>query len=120
MTENEQVRKVLNDNPTLPITLLTPGVSDWGDYVYYYHEGIEAKVEQLVYPRKLEEKYDTTFGLNYDRVYDDPDDAREDIADWLYDCSDEPWENDDDYDRIAEMITDDLPWEETVVIWGCL
>ncbi len=119
MTENEQVRSVLNANPNLPIVLLTEAVSSWDGYQYYYHEGIEARVEWLLEPRKLEKELGTTFGLNYDKVYSDFDDAREDIADWLYDCSDEPWE-DGDYDRIAEMIANDLPWVETIVIWGCL
>ncbi len=119
MTENEQVRKVLNDNPKLPIVLLTEAVGNWDDYQYYYHEGIEAKVEWLLDVSKLEKQVGMTFGLNPEKIYSDYDYAAEDIADWLYDNSDDTWE-DGEYSRIAEMIADDLPWEETIVIWGCL
>ncbi len=119
-SENEQIRSILNANPDLPVMLLTEAVGSWDGYQYYYHEGIEAKVEWLLEPRKLEKELGTTFGLNGEKIYDDEDEATNDIAEWLYDNADEPWDDDDDYTRVARMIVDDMPWEKTIVIWGCL
>lgn len=120
MTENEQVRSVLNANPTLPIVLLTEAVGNWDDYQYYYHEGIEAKVEWLLNADRLHDRLGTAFGLRLEKIYSDEDKAAEDISEALYDNGRLPWDDASECDRIARMIVDDLPWEETVVIWGCL
>ncbi len=120
MTENEQIRKVLNENPDLPVVLLTEAVSQDLGWSYYYHEGIEARVEWLLNPSKLYDQIGTAFGLNLEKIYDDEDYARDDIAESLYDNAREPWDDDGEYDRIAQMIVDDLPWVKTIVIWGCL
>ncbi|MBR3328890.1 MAG: hypothetical protein IKG22_16390 [Atopobiaceae bacterium] len=76
-----QVRDVLDANPSLPVVLLTD--SGPSDYPSYYHIGIEARVEPLLWPDVVEMQ-GRTFGLNTEKVYNDEDDAVDDVAEWLF------------------------------------
>ncbi len=120
ITENEQIRKVLNENPTLPVYVLTQAVGEWEGWCYYYHIGVEAYVRDLLEAGDLDRKVGHTFGLNEEKIYSDEDDAAEDVDEWLYDNAKFPWEDHDERYRIAVEIVGELPWVRAVVIEASL
>lgn len=122
---NAKLRKVLNDNPDLPVILLTENGPD--DYYSYYHEGIEASVTELLFGSDV-----PNMGLDECRIYDDSDDVAEHIAESLY----ESWSDlamwyrfatdldellgfdaADFADTLADAIArDGMPWEKYVLV----
>lgn len=143
-----QVREVLDANPDLPIILVTENGPN--DFSWYYHEGIGARVEHLLFPEFVE-----GWGLNEEKIYDDLGDAVEDVATHLFEewydhaykyatleqrqsmreaipddgltafCGyDYDYEHNVSIDHMAEVLAyelvNDMPWQEYVVVRGWL
>lgn len=131
----EQVRDVLEQNPDLPVIMITENGPD--DYAWYYHEGVEASVDWLLFGEFCN-------GLvQFDKIYNDQDEVQDEIAEGLFeswwDCAvehgmrskvrieDAPSnlltefcdaESDlgDFADTLARAISESLPWGKWVVI----
>lgn len=132
---SEQVRNVLDQNPNLPIIMITENGPD--DFAWYYHEGVEASVDWLLFGEFCD-------GLvQFDKIYNDEDEAEDEIAERLFeswwDCAVEHGMRDkahieeapsdcltefcgsesnlgDLADTLARAISESLPWGKWVVI----
>ena len=132
---SEQVRNVLDQNPDLPIIMITENGPD--DVAWYYHEGVEASVDWLLFGEFCD-------GLvQFDKIYNDEDEAEDEIAERLFeswwDCAVEHGMRDkvrieeapsdcltefcgaesnlgDLADALARAISESLPWGKWVVI----
>lgn len=75
----EQVRNVLEQNPDLPVIMITENGPD--NYAWYYHEGVEASVDWLLFGEFCED----VPGVQFDKIYNDEDEVANDIAISLFD-----------------------------------
>ena len=132
----KQVRDVLEQNPDLPVIMITENGPD--DYAWYYHEGVEATVDWLLFG-----EFCDGAGPQFDKIYNDEDEVEREIAESLFeswwDCAvdhgmngrlglnDIPSDVLSDFcgvevdmgdfaDTLARAITDSLPWSKWVVI----
>lgn len=76
---SRNIRKVLNDNPDLPVIVLAEQVG-CDEFTSCFLEGVRAEVDWLLWPRDTD-----LWGLNDERIYYDEDDAVEDVAYGLFD-----------------------------------
>lgn len=131
----EQVRNVLEQNPDLPVIMITENGPD--DYAWYYHEGVDASVDWLLFGEFCDGM------VQFDKTYNDEDEVEDEIAERLFeswwDCAivhgmcgkmrieDAPSDlltefcgaesNLGDFaDALARAISDSLPWSKWVVI----
>lgn len=131
----EQVRNVLEQNPDLPVIMITENGPD--DYSWYYHEGVEASVDWLLFGEFCDGM------VQFDKIYNDEDEVECELSEALFeswwDCavehgmSDKLGLNDvssdvlsdfcgvevdmgDFADTIARAITESLPWSRWVVV----
>lgn len=121
------IRKVLNDNPDLPVIVLGAqyGYDEWDSC---YMDDISAETEWLLWPREAKLP-----GLNDEKIYNDEDDATEDVAEGLYfDWECEAMKHGMRYggnleefccpgladmaDSLARAMVDAAPWKQYVVI----
>lgn len=121
-----KVARVIAEHPDLPMLCLAPSTPS--DYDSWYHDVCGAEVKRMLFPNEVAELYGDFYGLDCDRYYDDPDEVSERIEDyWL-------WGNDHGsalhgfganslsdlwiqvYRPIAEMMVEDMPWHEYIVI----
>lgn len=117
-----KVAQVIAEHPDLPMICLAPSTPS--DYSSYYHDVYGASVQKMLFPNEVAELYGDFYGLDYDRYYDDVDDVSERIEDyWLWDNDHgKPMEQTDDnewvkvYEPIANMMAEDMPWHEYIVI----
>lgn len=132
----EQVRNVVEQNPNLPVIMITENGPD--DYAWYYHEGVEASVDWLLFG-----EFCDGVGVQFDKIYNDEGEVEDEIAECLFeswwDCairhgmrgkmrveeipSDFLTEfcgaesNLGDFaDTLARAINESLPWSKWVVI----
>lgn len=131
----EQVRNVLEQNPDLPVIMITENGPD--DYAWYYHEGVEASVDWLLFGEFCDGM------VQFDKIYNDEYEVEDEIAERLFeswwDCAvdhgmpnrvrieDAPSDlltefcgaesNLGDFaDALARAICESLPWSKWVVI----
>lgn len=117
-----QIAEVIAANPGMPIMCLAPSTPS--DYDSYYHDVTGAEVKRMLFPNEVAELYGDFYGLDCDRYYDDVDDVSERIEDyWLWDNDHgKPMEQTDDgewvrvYQPIADMMAEDMPWNDYIVI----
>lgn len=123
LTERQkEIRRIIAENPELPIMVLAPSTPS--DYSSYYHDVTGAEVKQMLFPNEVAELYGDFYGLDCDRYYDDMDDVSERIEDyWLWDNDHgNPMQQTDGkewakvYEPIADMMAEDMPWHEYIVI----
>lgn len=126
-----KVAQVIAEHPDLPIKVLVPSTPS--DYDTYYYDAYGASVRKLLFPKEVNALYGDFFGLDCDRYYDDVDELAEIIESYyLWDgehgvYSHGPrelgrymypelgrWE--DVYQPIADMMAEDMPWHEYIVI----
>lgn len=131
----EQVRNVLEQNPDLPVIMITENGPD--DYAWYYHEGVDASVDWLLFGEFCDGM------VQFDKIYNDEDEVEDEIAERLF----ESWWNcavvhgmrglpsiegvpsdfltefcgaefnlGDFADTLARAICESLPWGKWVVI----
>ena len=81
--DEAKLRKLIAENPTLPIMCLAPSTPS--DYDSWYHLVCGASVESILMPDDVAKKYKDACGLNYEKFYNDEDDAVEDVAEALFD-----------------------------------
>ena len=118
----EEILGVISHYPNLPVMVLAPSTPS--DYSTYYHDVCGASVQKILFPNEVAELYGDFYGLDYDRYYDDVDDVSERIEDyWLWDNDHgRPMLQHDDgewhrvYRPIADMMAEDMPWHEYIVI----
>jgi len=71
--------------------------------------------------------YGSTYGLSFERVYDDVDEVAEEIEDWLWESTDagtialrpEAFDYNEwvkVYRPVADMMAEDMPWHDYIVI----
>ena len=145
--EAKQVREVLNANPDLPIMLLTPSTTSYDGYNSYYHEGIEAEVQNILRPFEVNRKTGSYWGLSDEKYYTDEDDAAESVAEFLFYVWDDTAREhgfspsytaipddaltefcghgkhaslSDMSEDLARHIVEDMPWQKYVVIRAAL
>lgn len=133
----ERVRAVLEQNPELPMITITENGPD--DYAWYYHEGVEASVDWLLFGEFCKD----VPGIQYDKIYNDEDEVQNEIAEGLFeswwDCAvehgmpnrvrieDAPSDLLTDFcdaesnlgdfaDTLARAISESLPWGKWVVV----
>lgn len=133
----EQVSNALDQNPDLPVIMITENGPD--DYAWYYHEGVEASVDWLLFGEFCEDVY----GVQFDKIYNDEDEVECEVSEGLFeswwDCAvehgmsgklglnDVPSDVLSDFcgvevdmgdfaDTLARAITESLPWSKWVVI----
>ena len=131
----EQVRNVLEQNPDLPVIMITENGPD--DYAWYYHEGVDASVDWLLFGEFCDGM------VQFDKIYNDEGEVEDEIAERLFeswwDCAivhgmcgkmrieDAPSDfltefcgaesNLGDFaDALARAICESLPWGKWVVI----
>lgn len=117
-----KVAQVIAEHPDLPMICLAPSTPS--DFDSWYHDVCGAEVRKMLFPNEVASLYGDFFGLNCERYYDDPEDVSEHIEDyWLWDGDHgRPMEQDDDedwvrvYRPIADMMAEDMPWHEYIVI----
>lgn len=110
------------EHPGLPMLCLAPSTPS--DFDTYYHDVTGARVCKMLFPDEVAELYGDFFGLDCDRYYDDVDEVSERIEDyWLWDGDHgNPMASNDDgewhkvYRPIADMMAEDMPWHECIVI----
>lgn len=128
----EQLRKLIAEHPDLPIMCLAPSTPC--EYDTYYHDVYGASVEHLLFPNEVKKLYGDTFGMDFDRYYNDADEVTEQVLDyWLWDgdhghelmeehkdsSGRRHWDYkhwSETYEPIARMMVDDMPWHDYVVI----
>lgn len=133
----ERVRAVLEQNPELPMITITENGPD--DYAWYYHKGVEASVDWLLFGEFCED----VPGVQFDKIYSDEGEVECEVSEGLFeswwDCAVEHGMsgklglNDvpsgvlsdfcgvevdmgDFADTLARAITESLPWSKWVVI----
>lgn len=130
-----KVAQVIAEHPGLPIKVLVPSMPS--DYDTYWCDATGARVEWLLYPDEVqgsamksdERRY---VGLSYGRIYNDEDDAAEDVAEWLFkrwfDLARDHgmkygWDDESADDVLTEFcgmlareLVADMPWHECIVI----
>lgn len=133
----EQVRNVLEQNSDLPVIMITENGPD--DYAWYYHEGVEASVDWLLFGEFCKD----VPGVQFDKIYNDEDEVERELSEALFeswwDCAvehgmrnkvrieDAPSDlltefcgaesNLGDFaDTLARAINESLPWGKWVVI----
>lgn len=120
-----KVAQVIREHSNLPMLCLTPSTPS--DYGSWYHDVTGAEVKRMLFPNEVAELYGDFYGLDCDRYYDDVDDVSERIEDcWLWgNDHGKPMEQTDDgewvrmYRPIADMMAEDMPWHEYIVIDCC-
>ena len=123
-----KVAQVIAEHPDLPMMCLAPSTPS--DFDSYYHDVCGASVQRMLFPLEVERLYGDTFGLDMDRTYNDVGDVAEQIESYylwdgehgmtsghMFMYADEngtTW--DDVYVPIADMMAEDMPWHEYIVI----
>lgn len=114
----------------MPVLVMAPSDGN-PDFCTTVWAGVDVRVETMLLPRDVERLYDGvpfhgwtlgTMGLDEDKYYEDEQEAAGDILDFLWDseCGTDldrdsgEWSR--AYEPIAEMICDELPWREVLVI----
>ena len=118
-----KVAQVIAEHPNLPMICLAPSTPS--EFDSYYHDVFGAKVCKMLFPNEVAELYGDFYGLNCDRYYDDPDEVSERIEDyWLWDNDHgKPMEQHDNgewhrvYQPIADMMAEDMPWHDYIIIY---
>lgn len=119
----KEIRRIIAENPELPIMVLAPSTPS--DYSSYYHDVYGASVQRMLFPLEVEKLYGDTYGIETERYFNDVDEVAEEIEDWLWDSSSygngvgtisdfATWVP--IYRPIARMMAEDMPWHEYVVI----
>lgn len=121
-----KVAQVISEHPDLPMLCLAPSTPS--DYDSWYHDITGAEVKKMLFPNEVAEMYGDFYGLDCDRYYDDVDEVSERIEDyWLWDGGHgmplqgfgasiipDLWLK--VYRPIADMMANDMPWHEYIVL----
>lgn len=79
---DHELRELISKHPGMPMMVNSPSLPS--DFDTYYLDVCSAGIESILQPDDVNKLYGDYHGLRSDKYYNDPDDAEEDVSEWLF------------------------------------
>ena len=108
--ENTNLKKLIAENPDLPIVVLAGEYANSGDYGWEYCRYVECKISEIL-------DCDTPF-KNYDHVYSERDEFEEDLVSYLANRCEEL--TDEEFSELlkAEIARYEPHWKKVIAVFA--
>jgi len=112
-TEGEELRKIILENPDLPIAVLVGENAFAGDFYWNFASKITYSIEEIL-------NADTPFLSDSNRVFNNREDFEIFIGDWLYSQNDNNKLSEKDFDNLlrSEIEKYDPYWVKCICIYA--